>query len=60
MFKLMLLGQWYGLSDAELERALKVRIGRVPASGVRSRIRSRFFRSGGAPSIRPAPAQPAA
>ena len=26
MFKLMLLGQWHGLSDAELERALKVRI----------------------------------
>lgn len=26
MFKLMLLGQWHGLSDTELERALKVRI----------------------------------
>jgi IS5 family transposase len=26
MFKLMLLGQWHGLSDNELERALKVRV----------------------------------
>ena len=26
MFKLMLLGQWHGLSDAQLEQALKVRI----------------------------------
>ena len=26
MFKLMLLGQWHGLSDPELERALKVRV----------------------------------
>lgn len=24
MFKLMLLGQWHGLSDAQLEQALKV------------------------------------
>ena len=26
MFKLMLLGQWHGLSDTELERALRVRV----------------------------------
>lgn len=26
MFKLMLLGQWHGLSDSALEQALKVRI----------------------------------
>jgi len=26
MFKLMLLGQWHGLSDAQLEQALKVRL----------------------------------
>ena len=26
MFKLMLLGQWHGLSDAQLEQALRVRI----------------------------------
>lgn len=40
MFKLMLLGQWHGLSDAQLEQALKVRIdfmvftGFEPAAGV--------------------------
>jgi IS5 family transposase len=39
MFKLVLLGQWHGLSDAELEQALRVRIdfmvftGFEPASG---------------------------
>ena len=39
MFKLMLLGQWHGLSDAQLEQALKVRIdfmvftGFEPAAG---------------------------
>ena len=40
MFKLMLLGQWHGLSDAQLEQALKVGIdfmvftGFEPAAGV--------------------------
>ncbi len=39
MFKVMLLGQWHGLSDAHLEQALKVRIdflvftGFEPAAG---------------------------
>jgi IS5 family transposase len=40
MFKLMLLGQWHGLSDTQLEQALKVRLdfmvftGFEPAAGV--------------------------
>ena len=33
MFKLMLLGRWHGLSDAELEQALKVRIDIIVFTG---------------------------
>nr|WP_058616829.1 transposase [Tepidimonas taiwanensis] len=55
MFKLMLLGQWHGLSDAELERALKVRIdfmvfcgfdpsaGEMPDASTICRFRNRLF-----------------
>lgn len=38
MFKLMLLGQWHGLSDTQLEHALKVRLDFMVVTGFEHRL----------------------
>ena len=57
MFKLMLLGQWHGLSDAQLEQALRVRLdfmvftgfepsaGELPDASTICRFRNRLVRA---------------
>ena len=58
MFKLMLLGQWHGLSDAQLEQALRVRLdfmvftgfepsaGELPDASTICRFRNRLVTAG--------------
>lgn len=58
MFKLMLLGQWHGLSHAQLEQALRVRLdfmvftgfepsaGELPDANTICRLRNRLVAAG--------------
>ena len=46
MFKLMLPGQWHGLSDTQLEQALRVRLARSDLASTMSMFDSRLAKKG--------------